>query len=300
MAIYNSTTPEGRYVLITPARNEARFISETILSVISQSVKPYIWIIVSDGSTDATDSIARNYCAQHAFIRLIRNDKAGDRDFGSKSRAFAIGYKSIQQEDFAFVGNLDADITVDSGYYAKVIQRLRQSPTIGIAGGNVLELLNGRYVAQNISRDSVAGAIQLFRRDCFESIGGYIIHRGGGIDAAAEIMARMKGWEVRTYADLSVYHHRRVAWSHGGRLIASYRRGVLQRELGYNPLFQAASAINQLAASPPILWSISSLVGFWIGTIMRAQRVIPDEAVKYLRQEQLLKLRRILCLTRRK
>ena len=71
------------YVLITPARNEASFIEKTIQSVIKQTVLPAKWVIINDGSTDATSSIVRPYLADHQWMELVdlpvRKDRLLDR-----------------------------------------------------------------------------------------------------------------------------------------------------------------------------------------------------------------------------
>ena len=59
------------YVLITPACNEEKFIEKTLQSVVKQTVLPVKWVIVNDGSTDATSSIVRPYLADHRWIELV-------------------------------------------------------------------------------------------------------------------------------------------------------------------------------------------------------------------------------------
>ena len=60
-----------KYVLITPARNEQAFIEGTIRSVVSQTVLPIKWVIVSDGSTDGTDAIVRGYADRGVVLERV-------------------------------------------------------------------------------------------------------------------------------------------------------------------------------------------------------------------------------------
>ena len=102
----------------------------------------------------------------------------------------------------------DADVTFDENYFESILTQFHENPSLGISGGVICDVINGKINHHVISADwSVSGAIQLFRRKCYEDIGGYIpIKRG--IDAIAEVMARMQGWEVRSFPEFKVLHHR--------------------------------------------------------------------------------------------
>src|SRR5579862_2102121 len=271
------------YNLITPAKNEEAHIGRTIEAVLSQTVLPSKWLIVSDGSVDRTDDIVEHYARRHSFIRLMRNEPGGAGKavgFGSKALAFRKGYESLAGTRFSLIGNLDADITFESGrYYETVTERMVDNPRLGIAGGRILELADGKFVGQNVSSNSVAGAVQLFRRQCYEGFGGYIPMMRGGIDAAAEIMARMYGWQVTTFADLQVFHHRWVSTSARSVAQARFRQGITNHLLGYHPVFQVASSLSRIKENPLILGSICMLSGYCWSWIKRQQHVLSPDAV---------------------
>ena len=196
------------YALITPARNEEAFLEGTILSVVSQTVLPRRWVIVSDGSTDRTDEIAAAYAAKHGFIELVRMPEHRDREFGAKVRCFQAGYRRVEAMAFDIVGNLDADLTFEPDYIEFLLGKFAQFPKLGVAGTPFVE---GRtsydYKFTNI--EHVSGACQLFRRSCYEEIGGYLPIKGGGIDWVAVTSARMKGWQTRTFTEKVIHHHRK-------------------------------------------------------------------------------------------
>src|SRR6476620_1864897 len=98
------------YVLVTPARNEKDFIELTIKSVVAQTVKPAMWIVVSDGSDDGTDEIVSAYAERYEFIRLVRNEKRADRNTAAKVYAINVGVEALGQIEYAYIGNLDADV----------------------------------------------------------------------------------------------------------------------------------------------------------------------------------------------
>ncbi len=279
-----------RYVLITPARNEEAYIEKTIQSVINQTTLPEKWIIVSDGSTDSTDQIVSGYAEKHAFIQLITAQQNGRYNFGSKVNAINEGYKYLSNVHYDFIGNIDADVSFEPSYFINILKEFEENQELGIAGGVISELVNGNYSKQNISLNSVAGAVQLFRRKCYESIGGYIPMRFGGIDAAAEILARVNGWHVRTLPEITVLHHRSITT--GGKNIISTRfyQGLTNYLLGYHPLFHIASCLSRATERPYLIGSICLLYGYYWAFFKRYKRELPKNAIKYLRSEQMERL----------
>jgi biofilm PGA synthesis N-glycosyltransferase PgaC len=281
------------YALVTPARNEESFIAKTIESVLSQTILPRRWVIVSDGSTDRTDEIVATYSQRHSFIQLLRAGvPAGNKkkDFGSKVMAFRAGYDLLRGVAYDFVGNLDADITFAPQYHEQILEKFHASPALGVAGGIVLEPYRNRFVPQNTSLNSVCGSVQLFRRACYESFGGYVPLRRGGVDAAAEIMARMHGWTVQTFPEIQVHSQRPV--STGGATIyhTRFRQGMSNRLLGYHPLFQIVSSLSRLADRPFVVGSACTLLGFAWGYCLVRTPALPDEVVKFLHSEQMARI----------
>lgn len=279
------------YVLITPARNEEALIEKTIQSVVGQTVLPRKWIIVSDGSTDRTEEIVQRYCSVYPFMQLVTSDGDNKRNFGSKVKAFNAGYAEIGESVYAFIGNLDADVTFPPDYYAKVMREFEQEKQLGLAGGIIQELIGERYVNQTISTDSVAGAVQFFRRECFEKIGGYLPLTYGGIDAAAEIMVRMHGWQVKTFFEHPVLHHRRVAQGNSTILKARYRQGIMYYKLGYHPLFQLLRSLKHIQGRPYFFGSLTMLCGYCSALCRNQPFDLPNDVVNYLRREQLHRLK---------
>ena len=296
------------YVLITPARNEEAYIEQTIRSVIAQTVLPRKWVIVSDGSTDRTDAIVAAYCARHDFMQLVSSRGDAQRNFGSKVQAFAAGYAVLEDMPYGYLGNLDADVSFDPDYFASVLQAFARDHTLGIAGGIIQELINGRYVTQIVNLNRVAGAVHLFRRACYEAVGGYIPLEYGGIDAAAEIMARAKGFRVRTLPELKVTHHRRVGFSSRSKLAKRFMRwGRMHYSLGYHPAYYVCLCGYKMFQRPYFFHGMLIMLGYLSAWIEQEKRAVPDEFIRHLRHEQLHKLfpvfkreRRYRCRTKGK
>ncbi|MBI5453579.1 MAG: glycosyltransferase family 2 protein [Deltaproteobacteria bacterium] len=281
--------PFPRYVIITPARNEAGTLEATIRSVVAQSLRPSEWAIVSDGSTDDTDEIARRWSRLHPFIRLVRREGGRTRDFGSKAVAFKAGLDSITSK-YDFIGNLDADITFGPDYYRDLLKAFSDE-RLGLAGGVIYELIGREFVPQKNFPESVAGAIQLFRRECFVDIGGYIPISAGGIDAAAEISARMRGWRVRAFDDLKAFHHRRVSGGNGRVLKSRFRHGVAHYLLGYHPLFEIMKCAYRVQDRPYVLGALCTLAGYAWSAAIGCERPVSGEFVEFIRNEQRERLR---------
>jgi biofilm PGA synthesis N-glycosyltransferase PgaC len=122
------------YVLITPARDEEAYIEKTIQSVISQTVLPQKWVIVSDGSTDRTDDIVKRYAAMYSWIKLVRMPEHRDRQFAAKVQCFKAGYEEVKDERYQIIGNLDADISFGEDYFEFLLGRFAEIPELGVAG----------------------------------------------------------------------------------------------------------------------------------------------------------------------
>lgn len=287
------------YILVTAARNEGAYIRLVLESVTKQTIPPQHWIIVSDGSTDDTDEIVRSFSEEYPYIELLHLDAEEERNFGSKAQAIEIGYNRTQSIDHEFVGILDADVSFEADYYEQVIQRFRDDPRLGIAGGVLLDMIKGRPVPQVTAVEwSVSGPVQMFRKLCWREIGGYLPIRCG-IDAAAEIMSRMKGWNVRAFPDLIVIHHRQTGTHSQCALETLFHRGQQVYSLGYHPLFFLATTLRFYKASPFILGALSMLCGYCQAALLRKQKTLPSEVVRYLRQEQLQRLGNFFRINRR-
>lgn len=281
-----------RYVLVTPVRNEEDFVGRTIDAVAAQTHLPECWVIVSDGSTDGTDEIVRQRAQTLPFLHFIRRETAGKRDFNSKVLAIREGVRQLADVPHEFIGNLDGDITFAPDYFEQLLARFRDNSRLGIAGGLVYEDLGGTWRAQALGTDmSVAGAVQMFRSDCWTAIGGYPPLRYGGEDAAAEILARQRGWTTRTFRDLEARHHRRVGRSGRGMLRSFYDMGWREAIIGYHPMFELVRVANRMRQAPIILGGLSHLCGFFAAKLGHEPIGLPVDSVEFLRQEQMQRLR---------
>jgi glycosyltransferase involved in cell wall biosynthesis len=284
----------GTYVLITPVRDEEDFVRFALDSVVAQTRPPQRWVIVDDASRDTTAAVLEQYAKRHDFIRIVRIADRGDRNFARKAEAFKRGLEELRECDYDFIGNLDGDISFASDYYARVLAEFDLDARLGIAGGIVYTNVAGRFETTDKTVDSVAGAVQLFRRGCFEAVGGYPALTWGGIDAAAEITARMCGWRVHKFPQLRVFEHRRTGSAQDRPLAARVREGRKFHSLGYHPLFYLARCVYRVIDRPLVIGSLAAMAGFFESVLMRRPIALDAGVVRYLRREQKAKLMRTL------
>ncbi len=274
------------YVLITPARNEAAFIERTIQAVLHQTVKPARWIIVSDGSTDGTDEIVKRYAAAYPWIELVRMPERTERHFGGKAKAFNAGRDRIRHVPYDIIGNLDADITFDEGHFDFLLNKFAQDTFLGVAGTPFREG-NTQYDYRFSRKEHVSGACQLFRRECFEMVGGYVPRKEGGIDLAAVVTARMRGWKTETFTEKTCLHLRPMGKAGPHYLKYTFKSGYGDYVLGVHPAWQFFRSLYQMSAKPLFLSGFLLLSGYFWAMITHPPKPVSEEFVRFRRKEQM-------------
>ena len=286
------------YVLVTPARNEAESIELTIQSVVKQSVRPIKWIIASDGSTDGTDDIVRRYAANHPWIELVRTPERRERHFAGKVQAFNAGYARLHGLDYDVIGNLDADVSFDSEYFFYLLCKLAEDRQLGLVGTPFKEGSNPTYDYRFVSIEHVSGACQLFRRECFEQIGGYKPVKVGCIDHIAVISARMRGWKTRTFTDKVCLHHRQMGTAQDSLVMARFRNGRKDYVIGNHPVWELCRASYQMTKKPAVVGGLMLVCGYVWAMIRRVERPVSPELVAFYRREQMQRLKKFFTANR--
>jgi poly-beta-1,6-N-acetyl-D-glucosamine synthase len=288
-----SETPTESYVLMTAAYNEEAHIERTIQSVLAQTIRPERWVIVSDGSTDQTNEIVRIYAEKHDFIRFLQMTRPAGHSFRTKVVALQSGQKLLFEVPFAFIGNIDADITIGPTYFQGLIERFRYNPQLGLAGGSVCEEVNGEFKSRASNRaHSVAHAAQLVRRECYEAVGGYQVLEYGGEDWHAQVSANMNGWETEAFSNLKIYHHRHTGGG-TGLLRSSFRLGKLDYSFGSDPLFEVLKCALRVPSKPFVIGALLRLFGFAWLSLRKEKRPVSPEFVSFLRSEQKARMSRM-------
>jgi glycosyltransferase involved in cell wall biosynthesis len=287
----SSTLP---YVLVTPARNEETYIGKTIESMVSQTVLPMKWLIVNDGSMDRTPSIIDRYAEQHDWIERLDMPAHLDRSFAAKVHCFNEGYRRVGDLDFEIIGNLDADLSFDSDYLEFLLGKFAEMPDLGVAGTIFRE--DDGYdtgVDSFEGENHVAGGCQLFRRKCFEDVGGYVPNHAGGVDWIAVTTARMKGWKTRSFREKFFFHHRSLGAAERNSLSALFSYGEKDYYLGNHPLWEMFRLMYQLVKPPRLTGGVALGAGYLWAATRRIRRPVSHELMEFHRREQMRKLRAI-------
>jgi biofilm PGA synthesis N-glycosyltransferase PgaC len=278
------------YVLVTAARNEEASIEKTIQSVVSQTILPKMWVIVSDGSTDNTDRIVESYARGSEFMHLLRTPEHQDRQFAAKAHAFNAGYERVKAVDFDIIGNVDADISFGEDYLEFLLSKFQQMPELGVAGTDYTEGGFHSYKDSYISVYHVNGQCQMFRRWCFEQIGGYSPIRGGGIDWVAVTTARMKGWKTYSFSERTYVHHHTMGRTHGGVLSARFHYGRKDYFCGGHPLWQVFRGMYQMTKKPYFIGGLLLLFGYFWSWLTGVKKQVSRELMAFHRKEQMQRL----------
>lgn len=282
------------YVLVTPARNEEAFIEKTVQSVIGQTVRPLKWVIVDDGSTDRTASIVSTYLADHPWIEMVQRPPRKERHFAAKVDSFNTGFQRVKDLPCEVIGNLDADISFGHDFMEFLLGKLLTNPRLGVAGTIFKEEGYSSETDSFEGHRHVAGQCQLFRRECWNEIGGYIPHRAGGIDWMAVITARMKGWETESFRERWFFHHRHLGTAERSVVASAFAYGQKDYYLGGHPVWEACRVAYRMTKSPFIVSGAALGLGFLWTMVRRAPRPVSFELMAFHRHEQMTKFRAIL------
>jgi biofilm PGA synthesis N-glycosyltransferase PgaC len=273
------------YAIITPARNEATFLRDTLGSVISQTVRPAEWLIVNDGSTDGTARILDDYAQRYDWIRALhRLDRGFRQNGGGVMEAFFDGLRRLETTDWEFLVKLDADVSFEPDYFERLLAGFQENPKLGIAGGTIYYDEGGERRVEACPAFHVRGATKVYRRACWDAIGGLLA--APGWDTVDEIKANMLGWTTRTFPDIQLRHYRVTSSgdAHWGGYIKDGRADYVA---GYHPLFMLGKCVKRLASPPYLIGSLAISYGFITGYLRRLPRVNDPALLRYIRRQQI-------------
>jgi glycosyltransferase involved in cell wall biosynthesis len=276
------------YVLITPAHNEGKNIGRLLVSVASQTSLPIKWVIVNDASTDNTAEVVQDFLRDFPWIELISMPESQDHNFASKVICFNAGYELVKSLDFDIIGNLDADVSFENDYFEFLLDKFAKDPSLGVGGTPFVEDNGYSSIEDSFEGEKhVAGGCQLFKRKCFEEIGGYITNREGGIDWIAVTTARMKGWTTRSFREKVFHHHRSLGTGRSGSVLAIYNYGRKDFYLGNHQFWELIRALYRMAKRPYVYGGIILFSGYLWASISRMNRPISKELIRFHRKEEM-------------
>jgi glycosyltransferase involved in cell wall biosynthesis len=251
-------------------------------------------VIVDDGSTDKTREIIGRYLAQNPWMELVELPQRRDRSFAAKVTAFNAGYEKVKGLPFNVIGNMDADISFGPDHLEFLIRKFAEDPTLGVAGTVFREEGYNSETDSFEGRKHVSGQCQLFRKQCWDEIGGYIPHRAGGIDWMAVVTARMKGWKTESFRERYFFHHRHLGTAERSVIASSFSYGEKDYYLGGHPVWEMFRVAYRTTKRPFIVDGLALGLGYCWAFVRRTPRPVSDELMAFHRKEQMEKLRTIL------
>ena len=281
--------PEDNYIIISPCRNEAKFMHHTLDSVIAQTVQPSLWIIVDDGSTDETPDILSEYAEKHNFIQIVHRVNRGHRSVGpGVIDAFYAGYETIQIENFSFICKLDLDLILPPRYFEILIQRMKDNPRIGTCSGKpyFFDKKSGTMVSEKCGDENAIGASKFYRVECFKQIGGFIRQvMWDGIDGHR---CRMLGWIACSWdeQDLQFTHLRPMGSSQKNILTGRMRHGFGQYFMGSSFIYMSISALYRMTRPPYITGGLAMWLGYVQSFILKKEHIEDPLFRTFLRKYQ--------------
>jgi glycosyltransferase involved in cell wall biosynthesis len=279
-------TNNRRYLLVSPCRNEADFMRQTLDTVVAQTLRPARWVIVDDGSSDATPQILAEYAKKHDWISIVTRTDRGRRAVGpGVIEAFYAGYETINPDDYDFLCKLDLDLRLPLRYFETLIERMEANPGIATCSGKAYIEKNGGLVNERHGDETSIGASKFYRMSRFREMGGFVREvMWDGIDCHR---CRMNGWIACSWdddPDLRFVHLRPMGSSQQSIYSGRMRHGYGQYFMGTGLVYMLASAVYRIPEKPYVLGGLAILWGWLRSLLQRKPRYNDPEFRRFLRR----------------
>jgi len=273
----------SKYVIVSPVKNEAKYIEETIKSVVQQTVKPLRWVIVDDDSSDRSVELIRPFREQYPWIELVQVKRGPTRQTGSaEASAFNRGYEFVRTLDFDYIVKLDGDLRFEKDYFEELLNRCEADAGLGIASGMYFEKGKNGWKAVKMPHYHAAGASKVLKKPCFEMIGGFLATPGW--DSVDEIRAQYLGWRTRHFKDLHFFHLKNEG-SGMGLLQTNHMHGkIFYLSGGSKPFFFLKVFHRILFGKPFFLGGIWMMAGFLKPFLTRKQLLVTAGEARFYRR----------------
>ena len=276
---------DRRYVVISPCRNEESFMRQTLDTMVAQTIRPTLWVIVDDGSTDQTPAILAEYAAQHDWVRIVTRHDRGRRAVGpGVIEAFYAGFETIDPKDYQYVCKLDLDLRLPTGYFEGLMARMETNPRIATCSGKAyIESAGGVLESERHGDENSIGASKFYRMSCFEEMGGFVREvMWDGIDGHR---CRMRGWIACSWddEDLRFVHLRPMGSSQHSIFVGRKRHGYGQYYMGTGLLWMMATALYRITERPYVVGGLFILWGWIDARLKKMPRYEEPGFRKFLR-----------------
>jgi poly-beta-1,6-N-acetyl-D-glucosamine synthase len=277
----------SQYVIISPVKNEEKFIEKTIESVINQTVPPVEYIIVNDGSTDRTPELIKKYTNKFSWIKCYDKENKKHSPGSGVVEAFYKGFEKLETRSWDFIVKLDGDLSFDKHYFEFLLNEFESNPKLGMASGVTYQPVGNNLVMDKMPGDHVRGCAKMYKRECFEAIGG--LPKVLGWDTIDELRSQVCGWTTISYKDLVLIHYKPIGIKQTNIIKREFTAGERHYFLGYHPLFAISRDFYRMFQKPFVVGGILNFVGFVVAYLQKKERIEP-ELIEHLRKKQLERL----------
>ena len=206
---------QKRYIIQTPVKNEEENLPQLIKSILEQSIKPLLWLIIDDGSTDSTPKIIADIKKSYGWIHNIRLDE-NKRDLGPHLSGVInqgiynlIEFCKENKIVFDFWGNIDGDVTLEKEYFEKLMIEFDKDLELGIAGGGTWYHSGNEIFHYNANINEPSGGNMLVKAECLKDC-GYEVPITYAWDSVLKTKARINGWNTKRFEIISSVDSRDV------------------------------------------------------------------------------------------
>lgn len=278
-----------KYCIVTPVKNEEKFLRSTIACVAAQEILPQRWIIINDNSSDSTPDIIKEAEKQYPWIEGVHNYEERQksvRRMGGQA-VVHLGLERINIDDYDFIARMDSDVNFAPDFFKNLLAEFDRNKRLGIASGVCYVTKGEKLIEEKHPRWHTRGPLKMYRRECFRDIGGLI--REEGWDTVDGLKANMLGWATHSFPEHQVIHLRKTQTA-SGLLKGRMNLGRTAYFTGYHPLFMLARSIGRFRRRPLIIGGIYMFAGYLEGFIKRLPRIEDKQLIHYIQTQQLNKL----------
>jgi glycosyltransferase involved in cell wall biosynthesis len=286
------------YILVTPCKNEEESLPKLAESVIEQEIPPVLWVIVDDGSTDKTPEILTELCSKYSFIQIVTLSEK-PRDLGVHvSHVYRTGFEAAinycvdNNINFNFIASVDADIILENDYFSSLVKEFEKDPKLGICSGHIGNIIGSKIVWSNYKDDLPSGGARLWKRECFEDTGGFLLTCSP--DSVSNVKAKIRGWNTRHFSEPKAISTR--AYSSAQGQWKGYRKlGSNNYFIGYSPIHVCLKGIKLLYSKDGYFAhgvGIAYVYGYFHDLLIRKPRIADEEVIRYYQKNR---LKELLC-----
>jgi len=256
-----------KYIAVCAARDEEKFIAQSLGAVLNQTIPPEICVLSDDGSSDDTPLIAEKLGARVIHVKTKRHKMGGINQVLALNKGIKTAITNVL--DWGFLLKFDADAKIPLNYVEHIIRIMNKNPTLGIC--------SGKPENENIRLARASDAAKIYRRKCWEDIKG--LDPWVAFDSHAIIKAAQSRWDTKTISNITFKEMRPSGKYELKRWIIT---GFERASFGFPLYHTVLAAIKNIKwASPPIINVFATILAHIVNPWPKAPDIDPEWVKQY-------------------